>query len=149
MAATTQTPTDRLALLGILVRQRRVALGFTQLQGAKACDVSNQTYVNVEHGRSVSRTTYAKIEQGYAMQAGSCQAVAQGSDSITLLDGSELIAGAQIQRVPTDDLADDIRAAINSAARLTLPDATHRQTEEMTEKVFEELRRRGVLPEAS
>lgn len=149
MAATTKPSADRLALLGVLVRQRRVALGHTQLQGAKACDLSNQTYWNVEHGRPVSVTTYAKVERGYAMQAGACQAVLEGADSVTLLDGTELIAGGQIERLSTDTLADDIRAAINSAARMTMPDATHRQTEEMTEVVFEELRKRGILPSAS
>lgn len=148
MAAAIDTPTDQQTILGSLVRQRRVALGYTQAQGAKACGLSGQTYWNVEHGRPVSATTYAKVEHGYGLRPGSCQAVIDGADSVTLTDGTELIVGAQIQRVPAEQLADDVRAAVNSAARLTAPDLTHRQTEEMTEKVVEELRRRGILPAA-
>lgn len=146
MAAATHTPTDQQTLLGMLVRQRRVALGYTQAQGAKACGLSGQTYWNIEHGKAAGSTSYAKIEHGYGMTAGSCSAVLAGADSITLLDGTELIAGGQIERISPDSLADDIRAAINSAARLTAPDLTHRQTEAMTEQVFEELRKRGILP---
>lgn len=146
MAAAIETPTDQQTLLGVLVRQRRVALGYTQAQGSKACDLSGQTYWNVEHGRPASATTYAKVEHGYGMRAGSCQAVLEGADSITLDDGTELIHGGQIQRVKKGRLAEDIRAAVNSAARLTAPDMTHRQTEAMTDKVMEELRRLGTLP---
>lgn len=149
MAAAIETPTDQQKLLGALVRQRRVALGYTQAQGSKACGLSGQTYWNVEHGVPASATTYAKVEHGYGMRAGSCQAILKGADSITLDDGTELIAGGQIQRVETGQLAEDIREAVNSAARLTAPDLTHRQTEEMTAQVVEELRRRGILPAAS
>ncbi|MFJ3200943.1 hypothetical protein [Streptomyces sp. NPDC086989] len=149
MAAATETPTDQQTLLGELVMQRRIALGYTQVQGSKACGLSGQTYWNVEHGRPASPTTYAKVEHGFGMRAGSCRAVLDGADSITLTDGTELISGAQIQRIPAEQLADDVRAAVNSAARLTLPDVTHRQTEAMTERVVEELRRLGLLPEAS
>lgn len=149
MAAAIETPTDQQALLGVLVRQRRVALGYTQAQGSKACDLSGQTYWNVEHGRSASATTYAKVEHGYGMRAGSCQAVLDGADSITLTDGTELIAGGQIQRIESSQLAADFRDAVNTAARLTAPELTHGQTEAMTETVMEELRKRGILPAAS
>ncbi|GAA3268117.1 helix-turn-helix transcriptional regulator [Streptomyces lavendulae] len=149
MAATTETRTDRLTLLGVLVRQRRVSLGHTQLQGAKACGLSNQTYWNVEHGRPVSVTTYAKVEQGYEMPAGACLAVLDGSDSITLLDGTELISGAQVQRPSLGEQAEDVRAAVNTAARLTVPGITLGQADAMTEKVIEELQKRGILPAGS
>lgn len=149
MAPTTETRPDRLAALGILVMQRRVALGYTQQRGAKACDLSNQTYWNVEHGRPVSLTTYAKLEQGYEMHAGSCRAVLDGADSITLLDGTELIAGAQIQRPSLERQAEDVRAAINTAARLTVPGISLGQADAMTEKVLEELKKRGILPAVS
>ncbi|MFB6805396.1 hypothetical protein [Streptomyces sp. NPDC056387] len=149
MAAAIETPTDQQTLLGVLVRQRRVALGYTQAQGSKACDLSGQTYWNIEHGRPVSATTYAKVEHGYGMRAGSCRAVLEGADSITLDDGTELIAGGQIQRADEGEIADDIRTAVNSVARLTAPDLSHRQTEEMTAKVMDVLRKRGFFPDAS
>lgn len=149
MAPTTDPDLDQLALLGTLVTQRRVMLGYTQQRGAKACGLSNQTYWNVEHGRTVSLTTYAKLEHGFGMRAGSCRAILDGADSITLLDGTELIAGAQIQRPSLEQQAEDVRAAINTAARLTVPGISLGQADAMTEKVLEELQKRGILPAAS
>jgi transcriptional regulator with XRE-family HTH domain len=149
MAPTTDPRSDRLALLGTLVTQRRAMLGLTQQRGAKACGLSNQTYWNVEHGRTVSLTTYAKIERGFEIRAGSCRAVLDGADSVTLLDGTELIAGAQIQRPSLERQAEDVRAAINTAARLTVPGISLGQADAMTEKVLEELQKRGILPAAS
>ncbi|MFF5703470.1 helix-turn-helix transcriptional regulator [Streptomyces sp. NPDC012794] len=149
MAATTETPANRLTLLGALVRQRRVELGLTQQQGAKTCGLSNQTYWNVESGVQVRDTTYAKVERGFTMRAGSCRAVIQGADFITLTDGTELIAGAQIQRPSLERQAEDVRAAVNTAARLVVPGITLGQADAMTEKVLEELQKRGILPTAS
>lgn len=149
MAPTTDPRSDQLALLGTLVTQRRAMLGLTQQHGAKTCGLSNQTYWNVEHGRTVSLTTYAKLENGFHMRAGSCRAILDGADSITLLDGTELIAGAQIQRPTLEQQAEDVRAAINTAARWTVPGISLGQADAMTEKVLEELQKRGILPAAS
>ncbi|MFG2412351.1 hypothetical protein [Streptomyces goshikiensis] len=149
MAAAIETPTDQRTLLGILVRQRRVALQYTQAKGAKACGLSGQTYWNVEHGHPASPTTYAKVEHGFGMRAGSCQAVLDGADSITLDDGTELIAGGQIQRPSLERQAEDVRAAISTAARLVVPGITLGQADDMTDRVVEELQKRGILPAAS
>ena len=150
MVATPEPAATQLRLLAVLITQQRIALHFgSKEEAAAACGLSHMPYRNVEAGKRVSTTTYAKIENGFKLRPGSCQAVLEGADSITLTDGTELIAGGQIQRVEPDQLAEDIRAAVNSAARLTAPDLTHRQTEEMTAKVVEELRRRGILPAAS
>lgn len=150
MVATPEPAAAQLRLLALLVKQQRISLGYSNKEdAAAACGLSHMPYRNVEAGRSVSATTYAKIENGFKLRPGSCQAVLEGADSITLTDGTELIAGGQIQRIESNQLADDIRDAVNSAARLTAPDLTHRQTEAMTAKVIEELRKRGVLPAAS
>jgi transcriptional regulator with XRE-family HTH domain len=146
MATTTDETTRQLNLLAALVRQRRLALGLSsQDKAAEVCGLSHMTYRHVENGRTVSASTYAKIETRFGILAGSCQAVANGADSLKLEDGSELFADAQ-SRPAMDGLADELKSAITSAASLTAPELTLRQTQEMTDKVVEELRRRGYLP---
>ncbi|MFE6127471.1 hypothetical protein ACFQ6Q_04225 [Streptomyces sp. NPDC056437] len=141
--------TRHLQLLAALVKQRRTHLELGKDEAARECGVAPMTYRAVEEGRSVRDTTYAKIEKRFDFVAGSCLAVLEGADSIKLLDGTELIRGAQIIRPSFDGMAEEVKQAITDAARLTAPDLTLRQTEAMTEQVVEELRRRGILPSAS
>lgn len=150
MAAPSDSTTRHLQLLAALVKQRRLALGFSSKEkAADACDLSHVPYRNVEAGRAASDTTYVKIENRFEFVAGSCQAVLEGADSIKLLDGTELIHGGQITRPSFEEMEDGVKQAITTAARLTAPDLTHRQTEAMTVQVVEELRRRGILPSGS
>lgn len=148
--ATPHRTTRHLQLLAALVKQRRVALKFSSKEkAAEACDLSHVPYRNVEAGRPVSDTTYAKIENRFGFVTGSCQAVLDGADSIKLTDGTELIHGGQITRPSLEEMADEVKQAINSVAGLTAPELTHRQTQEMSEAVVAELQRRGILPSAS
>lgn len=149
MAAAIETPTDQQKLLGALVRQRRVALGYTQAEAAKACDLSGQTYWNVEHGRPVSSTTYTKVEVGFTLRAGSCVAVLKGADSVITLDGIELTDEGQIMRPSLERQTEDVRAAVDIAARLTVPGITLEQADAMTHALVEQLQKRGILPTAS
>ncbi|MFG3510194.1 hypothetical protein ACGF5F_32380 [Streptomyces sp. NPDC047821] len=142
-----RTPPQR-QLLGALVKQRRTSLHLGKDEAAKACGVAPMTYRAVEEGRNVRDTTYAKIEARFGFTPGSCQAVLDGADSIKLDDGTELFEGAQA-RPTLDGLADELKSAITSAASLTAPDLTLKQTQDMTDLVVEELRRRGILPKAS
>lgn len=146
------TPPDRnarhLQLLGALVRQRRAALDLGKDEAARKCGIAPMTYRAIEDGRRARDTTYAKVEKTFDFVAGSCRAVLDGSDSIKLLDGTELIHGAQIGRPSLEELADEVKQAVSKAAGLHAPDLTHRQTQEMTGEIVEELRRRGILPSA-
>ena len=147
MAAPSDSTTSHLQLLGALVKQRRLALGFSSKEkAADACGLSHVPYRNVEAGKAVSDTTYAKIENRFEFVAGSCRAVANGADSVKLLDGTELIHGGQIVRPSFDEMADGVKQAITLAARLTAPHLTLGQTEEMSEAAVKELQRRGILP---
>lgn len=149
MAAPSDRTTSHLQLLAALVKQRRLALGFSSKEkAADACGLSHVPYRNVEAGRTASDTTYAKIEARFEFISGSCRAVLDGADSVKLLDGTELIHGGQITRPSFEELEDGAKQAITVAVRLTAPDLTHRQTEAMTERAVEELRKRGILPSA-
>jgi hypothetical protein len=150
MAAPSDSTTSNLQLLAALVKQRRLALGFSSKEkAADACGLSHVPYRNVEAGKAASGTTYAKIENRFELVAGSCQGVIDGADFIKLLDGTELIHGGQIIKPSFDEMADEVKQAITVAARLTAPHLTLGQTEEMTERLVEELQKRGILPSAS
>ena len=150
MAAPQDSTTPHLQLLAALVRQRRVALGYSNKEkAAEACGLSHMPYRHVEAGRPVSDLTYTKIENGFEFLPGSCQAVLGGADSIKLLDGTELIHGAKINRLSFAEASEEVRQVINDAASVTAPELTLRQTQEMTQRVVKELQRRGILPSAS
>ncbi|MER5678631.1 hypothetical protein FKO01_60555 [Mesorhizobium sp. B2-3-3] len=148
MAASPDRNARHLQLLAALVTQRRAALDLGKDEAARKCGIAPMTYRAVEEGRRARDTTYAKIEKAFEFAPGACRAVLDGSDSIKLLDGTELIHGAQIARPSLEDLADEVQQAVTKAAGLHAPDLTHRQTQEMTGEIVDELRRRGILPSA-
>lgn len=150
MGAPTDSTTRHLQLLAALVRQRRVALGFSSKEkAAEACGLSHMPYRNVEASRPVSDLTYVKIENRFEFVPGSCQGVLDGADSIKLLDGTELIHGAKINRPSLAEMTEEVKQVINEAASVTAPELTLGQTQEMTQLVVKELQRRGILPSGS
>jgi hypothetical protein len=147
-------PSDRnarhLQKLAALVTQRRVALGLRSKEAAaKQCDIAPMTYRKVEAGEPVTDTTYGKVEVGLGMRPGSCKAVLEGADSITLDDGTELIEGGQIRdHVDPAQLVDALPRALQKSATLYAPHLTLEQVDAINEELMEELRRLGILPEA-
>lgn len=155
MAAPEDRTNRRLELLAKLVKQRRTSLRLTAEEAARRCDVSHMTYRKVE-GDKVNRgvaqaspTSYAKIETGLDFRPGSCLAVLEGADSITLLDGTELISGAQISHPSPEQVEEGVKQAMSKVAGLYAPELTHGQTEAMSDGFVKELQRRGILPSAS
>lgn len=153
MAITSGDADRHLHRLAVLVRQRRVALGFASKEaGADACGISHTTYRKIEGTdeaapQRVRSTTYAKVDTGFGFRPGSCRAVADGNaDSITLEDGTELIEGAQIVHFDPGALSKGIPDAVMKSAMVVAPELTGRQIQAMGERVMEELRRRGLLP---
>ena len=154
MAASPDRTARRLLLLATLVTQRRAALRLSMDKAAELCGIAPMTYRKVEgdkHHQGLeipSAATYAKIENGLGFVPGSCHAVLDGADSITLTDGTELITGAQITHPPLDKVADEVKQALDKMAGLHAPELTHWQTDEMAEGLVKELQRRGILPSA-
>ncbi|MEU1087695.1 hypothetical protein ACFYPN_15750 [Streptomyces sp. NPDC005576] len=152
MAATPDRTARRLALLAALVTQRRTSLHLGIDEAARLCDLAPMTYRRVEGGKdnegasAVRATSYAKVETGLGLVPGSCIAVLKGADSIKLVDGGELIAGAQITRPSRDQIASELRDAVSKVAGLHAPELTHGQTDKMTADLMKELQKRGVLP---
>jgi DNA-binding XRE family transcriptional regulator len=146
MAHSSDQTARHLQRLAALVAQRRAQLGLTKEDAAKACGIAYMTYWKIEDAQRVRATTYAKLEVGFGMRAGSCKAVLDGADSITLDDGTELIEGGQIKRLDLDTLREVIPDAVTRSAMLVAPELTGRQIQELGERVVEDLRRRGRLP---
>lgn len=154
MAATPDRNARHLQLLAALVTQRRASLHLGIDEAARLCGIAPMTYRNVEgdrhnQGSKIARdTTYAKIESAFEFTPGSCRAVLDGADSIKLLDGTELIAGAQITHPPLEEVGDEVKQAMSRVAGLHAPELTHRQTDSMADQLVKELQRRGILPSA-
>jgi|SRR5690606_1135068 len=146
MAHSSDQTARHLQRLAALVAQRRAQLGLTKEDAAKACGIAYMTYWKIEDAQRVRATTYAKLEVAFGMRAGSCKAVLDGADSITLDDGTELIEGGQIKRLDLDTLREVIPDAVTRSAMLVAPELTGRQIQELGERVVEDLRRRGRLP---
>jgi hypothetical protein len=147
MAPPSDDHARHLQKLAALVTQRRVALGFRSKEaGAAACGLSHMPYRNVENGLSVSGTTYNKIEVAFGFRPGSCKAVLEGADSITLEDGTELIEGGQIRDfVNSEVLEEEMDRAFDKSAQLVAPHLTLSESQAIKKEMFEYLRGRGVL----
>ncbi|MGC5534309.1 hypothetical protein [Streptomyces sp. SR-10] len=155
MAAPEARTDRRLELLAKLVRQRRTSLRLSADDAASRCRVAPMTYRKVEGDKNhqgvgpASATTYAKIETGLDFRPGSCQAVLDGADSITLTDGTEIISGAQITHPTPEQVEEGVKQAMSKVAGLYAPELTHGQTEAMSDDFVKELQKRGILPSAS
>ncbi|MGW6741733.1 hypothetical protein ACWGDX_13560 [Streptomyces sp. NPDC055025] len=147
MAAPTDSAAQQLQLLGDLVKQQRIALGYSSKEkAAAALGLSHMPYRNVENGVSASDLTYAKIETGFGMIPGSCLAVLNGADTIRLTDGGELARDARSRRLPVD-VDDTVRAIIRDAVGITTPGVTMGQAQEISDRALAALRERGLLPD--
>lgn len=147
MALTSDDIARHLRKLAALVTQRRVALGLRSKEaGAKVCDLAPMTYRKVEGGERVSATTYAKVELGYGMRPGSCKAVLDGADSITLEDGTELIEGGQIRDfVNSEALEEEMDRAFDKSAQVAAPHLTLSESQAIKKGMLEYLKERGIL----
>ena len=150
MAPTSGDDPRHLQRLATLVRQRRVALGFTSKEeAADACGISHTTYRKIEGTETGApqrayKSTYTKVDIGFGFRADSCVNVADGlADSIALEDGTELIEGGQIRDFVS--LQDEIDRAFDKSAQLVAPHLTQGESKAMKEEMFRWLKERGTL----
>lgn len=133
--------------LAALVAQRRAQLKLKKQDAAAAVGIAYMTYWKIEDGQSVNPSTYSKLEVAFNMRAGSCKAVLDGADSITLEDGTELIEGGQIRDYVTPErLAEASSRALTKSAGLYVPGLTLEQVNAMHDEYVKEMKRQGVWP---
>lgn len=146
MAPPSDQTAEHLQRLAALVAQRRAQLRLKKQDAPTVCGISYMTYWKIEDGQSVRPSSYQKLEVGFSFRAGSCKAVLDGaSDSITLEDGTQLIAGGQIRDFKSPDLQEEVDRAFDKSAQLFAPHLTQGESKAMKEEMFRELRERGVL----
>lgn len=130
---------DDLQRLGKLVAERRRALGLGILNAASRAAISKDTWKRVELGLRVRDTSYTDVERALQWEAGSC---------LHVLDGGEPfpVENADRGRVQVTKLdPQDFESAFVSAMIVTKGDLTGNEIHELSQRVTEELKRRGVL----
>lgn len=136
---------DRLARA---VKARRLQLHPSRLAAAAKAGVSKDTWQRVEEGDPVRDVSYAKMDPALGWAVGSCLLVAEGGSPVPVTH-HEGDGGAFTQaEIPASLLPEDVRGVVTDAAMATTPGLTVREIQELSDKVVEGLRKRGILPEA-
>lgn len=130
--------------LGERVQQRRVALGLGIEPAARKAGMSKDTWKRVERGQSVLATTYPKIDFGLDWATGSCEAILEGQEPIEIERSTEN-GGVIFAKIPSADLADAVEQAVQSAAIATTDNLTAAQIRELSARVLEDLKKRGLI----
>ncbi|WP_370094535.1 helix-turn-helix domain-containing protein [Streptacidiphilus sp. MAP12-20] len=134
---------EDLKRLGRLVTSRRAQLGISKDEAARRAGMSNVTWKRIQDGLPVRDTSYAKVDAVLHWPPGTSLAIANGSTDDPL--ASEVTGDVRITRLP--DAEDSLRTAVQDAVITTAPDLTGTQIRAIGDRVIEELRRRGVLPD--
>ena len=140
---------DALQRLARLVTQRRVELGLTKIDTARAAGITITTYGNIEKAVSVRDVTYGKLEPVLGWAAGSCAEVLSGTAQPTLVEKA-VVDGVVLSPVLAGDLEVDVEQAVQHAAiALEGADLTASDIRKLKQRVVEELRRRGRIPNSA
>lgn len=126
------------------VRMRRVQLDLSIDECSRRAPMSNTTWHRVEDGLGVRDTTYSRVDAVLDWPADSCHQILDDPDYTPF--PSESAAGVRYSQPPIAEAA--VRQAVQSATIATTPDLTGAQITALQERVIEELRRQGVLPNA-
>lgn len=137
---------DRLAKI---VKARRLKTHPSRLAAAVAAGVSKDTWQRVEEGVPVRDVSYAKMDPALGWAVGSCMLIAEGGEPVPVSQHEADGSAFESVSLPPSLLPEDVRGVVTDAAMATTPGLTVREIQELSDKVVEELRRRGILPKAS
>jgi len=141
-------PYDESALqrLATLVMRRRVELGMSKIDVARAAEIQINTYSKVEDAKPVRPVTYAKIETVLRWARSSCDDILRGATEATPVEDTP--SGAVISPVRTEDLAKDVADAVQDAAIAVSDNLTSAQIREMKQQVVDQVlerwKKRGI-----
>ncbi|GCD40863.1 helix-turn-helix domain-containing protein [Streptomyces paromomycinus] len=144
MAATPDSAA--LQRLADLTTERRIQLGMTKSDLARAAGLTINTYNKVEAARPVRDITYGKIEPVLGWATGACREVLSGAGEapVTMTSSKH---GAP-RAVSPEVFQRDIEEAVQAAAITATDNLTTADVRKLKQHVVEELRRRGYLPPA-
>lgn len=127
-------------LLATSVRERRLELGLGIAAAAARAGMSKDTWRRIEEGAQVRETSYAKIDPALGWASGSCRGVLEGAgDPIEV--NSISANGGVIVRIPDAELGKAITGAMVAVADTM----TAAEIREVSRKVVDELKQRGIM----
>jgi hypothetical protein len=141
----TSNPDHDYVRLAKVAKQRRHELSLAlNDKNAQAAGTSKGTWQRVEKGEPIRPTNYAKFDGLLRWAPGSCIGVIEGRDPIPADD----IPGApNIQKspVPREVLEGEARDVVQLALIATAKGTTAEEIREMSERVVQDLRERGLI----
>jgi hypothetical protein len=138
-----------LGRLAKAVKARRLEQFPSRVAAAHAAGVSKDTWKRVEEGESVRDVSYAKVDAALGWATGTCIHIAEGGEPVPVSYHKAQGGTYMTTRVPDSLVPEDVRDIIKDSAMATTPNLTVREIRELQDRVVEELRKRGLLPEAS
>ncbi|MFE9064835.1 hypothetical protein [Streptomyces violaceusniger] len=137
-----------LGRLAAAVKKRRTELKLGVEAAAKAAGMSKDTWYKVEGSptrpiQPVRDTTYARVDEVLQWAAGSCIAIAEGSEPVPIEhaeDGSSVV----FADLSTERLSEEVQIAVNEAA-IAVTDLPAEQIRKLNQRAIEALKRRGVI----
>lgn len=137
-----------LARIATAVRHRRTELGLSKAAVAQAAGVSINTFQRLEQGERVRDINYVKIEGVLGWQTGSCHDMLKGADGPVLSErGPKFRVVESVGSNPAFEakLDEEVAQAVTAAAVAATDSLTASDIRELSRRVVEELRRRGLL----
>jgi transcriptional regulator with XRE-family HTH domain len=134
---------ESLQRLGKLMAQRRMELNMSKRATSEAAGISINTYQRIEDGRPVRDVTYAKIENALGWAAGSIQEILDGATEPVLVERGA-VRGIVHAKVPEADL----EGAVTSAFVAVSDTLTGAEIRDLSRRVLDELKRRGIVGDA-
>lgn len=141
------TTSRDLGRLARYVTQRRHELGLSRLKAATDAGMSKDTLLRVERGDPVRDLNYPKIDRVLFWASGSCLSVASGKEPVEI-SATSLAPGVVAATVPVSDLGAEVRRSVESASIAVADGLTAQQIRELSARVIEDLKERGILPDS-
>lgn len=135
---------DRLARAA---KARRLELGLARNKTAAEIGISKHTWKRVEEGQPIRDVLYTKIDAALGWAPGSCILVAEGGDPIPS-EPSDDLEGARISTV-VEPLGPDAGEEVKRAVQVASLGTTNLSADEiraLSDRVVEDLRKRGIIP---
>lgn len=132
-----------LARLGGLAKARRVELGLGIKKAAAQAGISKETWSRLESGRPLRDLSYQKIERVLGWAAGSCTLVLDGGEPIAV-EASQAAPDVTLAEVPSPELTDAMELSVQRAS-IGVVELNAEQIQEMSRRVVDDLKRRGII----
>ncbi|MFG3476405.1 hypothetical protein ACGF3K_14235 [Streptomyces sp. NPDC047980] len=138
-----------LGRLARAVKARRLELHPSRLAAANSAGVSKDTWQKVEDGLLVRDVSYAKMDPALGWVVGSCMLIAEGGEPVPASYHEDADGTFMLSKIPPSLLPEDVRQVVTDSAMATTANLTVREIRDLSERIVEELRKRGLLPNGS